>query len=1090
MAGRTAGCLGPNTREVLIVKVEEIFIDGYGHLHNVRLSLPDGLVCVYGLNETGKSTILAFIRSVLFGFSKALTQTISRSGTPYDPVEGGEKGGHLIVGFPSDGTDRRYRFVRTRGARADGELTVDDYSGKRTVSGDAAEELKRELLGGADATLFSNVFALGLSELHSLDSIGRPEVQGVLFTADAGLGSGLVSEMGRLKDSMDELYVKRRGSRKIINALNGEIQDVEKHIREARSDLASYEPHRRRREQLSGERVELEEERSSLYTDRELAGQRTRARPVAARLKDVNEGLDLLGNQVLPTNEDASREAELRGSMEADLRETTDRQTRLDDLSKQLANLIFSVRDADLWPRVQAVQPTDLDRLLADARAAQELRRRIADLGTVYVTTAEENRYRKLREEHERLDADHAKLQGILRQADKRREVEERMILPPETEVGARAVQRIDLGILRTADADANGRVKAEEHNLARALAEMGTDWTEERLSKVPTDIVGQANIAIQLPDHIEHGATPSALYMPLLAVGVALAIAGLVGFLGYFSTLASVVFAGLGLLTVGYFLALRRSAKRMPFLVSSEVSAQLKAFGLQPPVSRGDFERVANTLRGAAKVARNLSIARVTRMENQQRLEVTSRSIIDFATQLGIHIESRDVADVLNDISLSYEHSRSARAALAQVSQESDRVSEEAATNDLQLDRTQRETTELLETKRCAGPEADRQFEQYILASRRQDEWRHSLESLSSQEMRFRQTLETFREIQTEREAEVATLDSFPRLIASAAGACHEANRVQSLAQSYRLRSEELALDIKSRDAQLERTRQELAKLYAKFSCADTETFHGALAQATRRRDLEGERLSLSAQLRELQASYPSIEQDLTTKTPQEDAQILSTFEDLLSDLKGRLDRNEAEEKEIYARLHAWDSSDRLGDLHANLKALVEERDQAVAKWAELALTRFLLEETRSVYEVEHAPKVLKRAGEFIKTITSGRYDAVVRNVEGDGYELIMRGGKRLPATIPQISRGVFAQVYLCIRLAYTDVMSSHRPIPYMLDDVLSDFDDERLERGLKVLSELGKERQIVLFTHHRRILDAAGKAGATPVSLGFPPS
>ncbi|HKV08129.1 MAG TPA: hypothetical protein VJ725_08335, partial [Thermoanaerobaculia bacterium] len=48
--------------------------------------------------------------------------------------------------------------------------------------------------------------------------------------------------------------------------------------------------------------------------------------------------------------------------------------------------------------------------------------------------------------------------------------------------------------------------------------------------------------------------------------------------------------------------------------------------------------------------------------------------------------------------------------------------------------------------------------------------------------------------------------------------------------------------------------------------------------------------------------------------------------------------------------------------------------------------------------------------------------------------------------------------------------------PLPFIVDDILINFDDERSAATLKVLAELSKQTQVILFTHHERLKEMAG--------------
>ena len=63
------------------MKIERLKVEGFGHFRQFELELKPGLNVLYGPNEAGKSTLLAFVRAVLFGFE-------GRKEIPADPPGG------------------------------------------------------------------------------------------------------------------------------------------------------------------------------------------------------------------------------------------------------------------------------------------------------------------------------------------------------------------------------------------------------------------------------------------------------------------------------------------------------------------------------------------------------------------------------------------------------------------------------------------------------------------------------------------------------------------------------------------------------------------------------------------------------------------------------------------------------------------------------------------------------------------------------------------------------------------------------------------------------------------------------------------
>ena len=72
------------------MNINHLRIDGFGAWTGLRLEgFEPGLNVVYGPNEAGKTTLLEFLRCMLYGFSPA------RRGRYLPPVSGGPAGGTL-----------------------------------------------------------------------------------------------------------------------------------------------------------------------------------------------------------------------------------------------------------------------------------------------------------------------------------------------------------------------------------------------------------------------------------------------------------------------------------------------------------------------------------------------------------------------------------------------------------------------------------------------------------------------------------------------------------------------------------------------------------------------------------------------------------------------------------------------------------------------------------------------------------------------------------------------------------------------------------------------------------------------------------
>lgn len=86
------------------MKITALYIYQYGKFSNRSFQLSDSPVqVIYGLNEAGKTTLMSFIKSVLFGFPKS---------KKYEPKTGGVYGGVVELNHDDYGA---VKIERTKG---------------------------------------------------------------------------------------------------------------------------------------------------------------------------------------------------------------------------------------------------------------------------------------------------------------------------------------------------------------------------------------------------------------------------------------------------------------------------------------------------------------------------------------------------------------------------------------------------------------------------------------------------------------------------------------------------------------------------------------------------------------------------------------------------------------------------------------------------------------------------------------------------------------------------------------------------------------------------------------------------------------
>ncbi|HSL96524.1 MAG TPA: AAA family ATPase, partial [Thermoleophilia bacterium] len=248
------------TAPARVVRLEGWWVDGFGALRDLEIGgLSPGLTVLLGANEAGKSTHLAFLRYVLFGFPKRTTAL-----PQYDPVAGGRHGGRVTL---VDGGER-YELWRYKGDKA-----------PRLIGpgGDeAGEHVLAALLGHADAGLFRSVFAFGLSELQSFATLTEEGVRQHIFSAGVvGAGRSAREVSRQLGKQLDELLKGTRGKAR-INDLLRELELRQAELVSAAGEAAAY-----------GERVA--EERRALEVAEEYRRRSAGERLARARLGALGE---------------------------------------------------------------------------------------------------------------------------------------------------------------------------------------------------------------------------------------------------------------------------------------------------------------------------------------------------------------------------------------------------------------------------------------------------------------------------------------------------------------------------------------------------------------------------------------------------------------------------------------------------------------------------------------------------------------------------------------------------------------------------------------------------------------------------------
>lgn len=208
------------------MKIKELIIYGYGKFENRQLKLSnDSLQVIYGLNEAGKSTIMSFIHSILFGFP-----TKQQSERRYEPKHGGKYGGALFV----ENSNHEILKIERISGKSTGDVFV--YNNKGQIGSE--DELK-QLLKGMDKSTFQSIFSFDLKGLQHVYELNREMLGKYLFLSSIFGTEAIYLLQDKLAKKQDDLY-KPNGRKPILNSLLTELKTDRENLLNAKAFEDEY----------------------------------------------------------------------------------------------------------------------------------------------------------------------------------------------------------------------------------------------------------------------------------------------------------------------------------------------------------------------------------------------------------------------------------------------------------------------------------------------------------------------------------------------------------------------------------------------------------------------------------------------------------------------------------------------------------------------------------------------------------------------------------------------------------------------------------------------------------------------------------
>ena len=1016
------------------MQIKEIQVDGFGVWSGLKLeSLPPGALVIYGPNEAGKTTLMQFVRAMLYGFSA------ERRGRYLPPVHGGRPGGLLRIGnglvdlslnrfsAPEDGPDHH------------GHLAVADAQG---LPRDQA--ILGQLLAGVDEPTFNNVFACGLREIQELGTLDDTAAANHLYKLTTGLDRvSLIDVMRELEGSRERLLASDDRPAQLTQLLARRDQ--------LRADAGRRGASTRRWSDLAAERAALGEEAGELEKSLENTDISTRLFEAALEVQDpwnlrceLERQLAALRDiKQLPPQSVEKLTALHRGAKRA--------RRRL----KQIAAKRKELRD-------------DSDKLTVN-RLILNQSHRIESIGEqAQWITSLETQIQKLRDELRRLEAE-MQGQSTGAVAGGKNNLEEisadayAVLRRPATQL-REAIDQCDKAKLEADAAQSDfehlgGKLTATARNtplvgLHENLQETGQQvallrrrlQVEERL-----DQLARRRQELEFDDHELHEYHDMPLRWTValgisFSVGVMLVLLGWVAYANNWNMnygpylLFGFLFAG------GSFLAkffreqktedtLTDARRQLEQLRTQLTTAKQERDEIDARLPPGSGPLDARLREAEAQLRELERLAPLTTEQStaEQRHDLSQRR---YATAQETLKEARGRwRAALRGVGLPEDFPPHK---IKHVVRSTDNLQELRRRLELRRDELDQKERELLVlTSRISQLVGD------VRLTPADDHPQVQLRQLTQALAQERDTLEL------------------------------RAGTLKKAKQLGRLRGR-----CKARIRQAIRRRSALFQL---AGVADLAAFRQVASQAAKAGDLQRQRDELTKKIQTSLAGQFTEEQ------------IAAVFAREGRDLQSRWDQRLAHVQEIRARLASL--HERRGACTHEMQQLAADRSQcgaqlelgvveeqlqqAVRRWQTLAVLGRTLESIRKSYETDRQPQTLLNASQHLSRLTLEQYRRVWLPLDRRVLLVEDQKGESLPLNV--LSRGTREAVYISLRLALaTSFADRGARLPLVLDDVLVNLDARRVRAAADVLRDFGQSgHQVLLFTCHEHVTRIFADAG-----------
>lgn len=273
-----------------------------------------------------------------------------------------------------------------------------------------------------------------------------------------------------------------------------------------------------------------------------------------------------------------------------------------------------------------------------------------------------------------------------------------------------------------------------------------------------------------------------------------------------------------------------------------------------------------------------------------------------------------------------------------------------------------------------------------------------------------------------------------------------------------------------------------ELAEFCRIAKCGSHEDLSQVARLSQSRQQLEGNRKLLEDQIlsRCAGASMLDFVADVDTHAVEADS-IPAKIADLENQLKLLQNSRDNAVKSIYdfeEQLRRMDGGSNAAEIDLQCESIAASIEEDVRELMTVRIASAVLNAGIERHRSRNQGPVMRRASELFHKMTCERYSGLRIDLN-DRNDTVLVGVRALNEEVVHVegmSDGTCDQLYLALRLASLENwLEHHEPVPFIVDDVLMNFDDARSAATLQALGELSSKTQVIFFTHHQHMVDLA---------------